>query len=235
MYSFHLDDKVVKSGEITSYKWVIDNNVVSTEEKCNYTFPDYGDAKITLILNDSAGNTTELNDTFTILRPLKLTKGSQAESLLKITDTSGKSLIGNSYSKPLKAYYITDVSIPMNVAFDGTDVKVDNYGYELSNVEWDLNGDGVFEKTGPKVKYELIEEKRYTFQVRYTFTDKEKDIASIMGEKIIFEPEKKDINLALKLTQDSEYTPATVHVDGSASIPKQGTITKFMYDFGEGK
>ena len=49
------------------------------------------------------------------------------------------------------------------------------------------------------------------------------------------EPAKKDISLNLKLTQDSEYAPATIHVDGSASSPKQGTITKFMYDFGEGR
>lgn len=34
----------------------------------------------------------------------------------------------------------------MNIGFDATDVKVENYGYELSNVEWDFNGDGTFEK-----------------------------------------------------------------------------------------
>lgn len=236
MYSFRLgDDKNVKTGEITSYKWIIDNNVISTEETCNYTFPEYGDAKVTLMLNDSAGNITELNDNFSILPPTKLTKGIQAESLLRIIGTSGKSLIDNTYNKSLKAYYITDVAIPMNIQFDATDVKVDNYGYELSSVEWNFNGDGKFEQTGTKAKYELIEEKRYTFQVRYTFVNKEKNLTSFADEKIIFEPAKKDINLALKLTQDSEYVPATVHVDGSASIPKRGTITKFMYDFGEGK
>jgi len=202
---------------------------------CTYAFPEYREVKITLVLNDSAGNTTELNDSFSILHPLKFTKGAHAESLLKIADTSAKSLIDNTYSKPLKAYYITDVTIPMNIQFDATDVKVDNYGYELSGVEWDFDGDGKFEKTGPKAKFELIEEKRYTFQVRYTFTDKEKVITSTIEERMIFESQKKDINLALKLTQDSEYVPATVHVDGSASIPKQGTITKFLYDFGEGK
>lgn len=40
-YSFRLDDKVVKTGEITGYKWMIDNNIVSTEESFTYTFPDY--------------------------------------------------------------------------------------------------------------------------------------------------------------------------------------------------
>lgn len=154
---------------------------------------------------------------------------------MKISDISGKSLIDDTYSIALKAYYITDVTIPAKIQFDATDVKVENYGYELTNVEWDFDGDGEFEKTGAKAKYELIKGKRYAFQVRYTFADKEKNITFIMGEKMIFEPENKDITLTLKLTQDSEYAPTTVHVDGSASIPKEGTITKFMYDFGEGK
>lgn len=188
-----------------------------------------------VILTDSAGNTTELNDDFSILRPLKFVKGLHTESLLKVTDTSGKSLIDDTYDKSLRAYHITDMAIPMNIRFDATDLKVENYGYGLVNVEWDFNGDGMFEKTGNVIQYELIEEKRYTFQVRYTFTDREKDITSVLTEEMIFESEKKDITLALKLTQDSEYAPTTVHVDGSASIPKTGTITKFMYDFGEGK
>ncbi len=98
-----------------------------------------------------------------------------------------------------------------------------------------MNGDGIFEKTGMQQKYELVEEKRYTVQVHYTFTNADKNITSFVKEKIIFEPVKKDINVILKLTQDSEYAPTIIHVDGSASIPKTGTITKFMYDFGEGK
>lgn len=191
--------------------------------------------KIVLYVNDSAGNTTELSDSFPILHPLKFVKGSSAESLLKITDSSNKSLIVDVYDKALKAYHITDVAIPTNVSFDATDIRVENYGYELDNVEWDFDNDGTYEKVGMKAKYELIEEKRYTFRVRYTFADKEKNIVSSIGEKIIFEPEMKDVNLTLKLTQDSEYAPTNIHVDGSASIPKEGTITKFMYDFGEGK
>lgn len=235
LYFFRLEDRIVKNGEITGYKWVINGNTISTEETCTYAFSEYSDVKVTLFLNDSAGNTTELHDNFSMLHPLEFTKGSRAESLLNITDTSGKSLLDNTYSKSLRAYYITDVTIPMDIQFDATDVKVENYGYELTNVEWDFNGDALFEKTGNKVTYELIEEKRYTFGVRYTFTDTEKNITSLIEEKIIFEPAKKDIALSLKLSQDSEYAPAIIHVDGSASIPKEGTITKFMYDFGEGK
>lgn len=144
-------------------------------------------------------------------------------------------MIDNTYNPSIKAYYITGVSTPTDIEFNATDIKVENLGYELTNVAWDFNGDGTFEKVGMQQKYELVEEKRYTFQVRYTFIDKEKDITAIIVEKIIFESVKKDITIILKLTQDSEYAPTIVHVDGSASIPKKGTITKFIYDFGEGK
>lgn len=190
---------------------------------------------MTVFLIDSSGHTKPISKDLSILRPLKLVKGLYTESLLKITNTSGKSILDDTYDKSLNAYHITDITLPMSVEFDATDARVENYGYELSNVEWDFNGTGVFEKKGTTAKYELIEEKRYTFLVRYTFVNREKNITSVMVEKIIFEPAKKSITLALKLTQDSEYAPTIVHIDGSASIPKKGTITKFMYDFGEGK
>ena len=234
-YAFSLEIDDIKSGEITGYQWMIDNLTVSREEKFLHEFTGYGDVKVKVLLTDSTGNITELNESFSMMSPLKLTKGTAAESLLKIIDTSGESLMEKSYNASLKAYYITEVIVPMNIQLDATDVKVENYGYELTGVEWDLDEDGAYEKTGNRIKTELIEMKRYTFSVRYTFTNSEKNITATLSEKVIFEPEKRDIALTLKLTQDSEYAPATIHVDGSASIPKEGKIVKFMYDFGEGR
>lgn len=238
VYTFHLDNVRVKSGEITGYKWVLDGTtVVSTDESFEYTFTDYRDAKIMVQITDSAGNIIEVNERINISHPLNLLKWSHAESLLKITDTTGKSLIDGAYDKSLKGYLISDInmSLPTIISFDATDVKVDNYGYDLTNVEWDFNNDGKFEKLGNKVEYELIEEKRYTVTVRYTFENKEKNEKWTLTEKIFLEPKKKSISLFLKVNQDSEYAPATIHVDGSASQPKEGTITKFMYDFWEGR
>lgn len=87
-FTFYLKDQVVKNGEITGYKWVIDTVTVSTSETCTYSFSEYKDVKVTLFLNDSAGNITELRDDFSLTRPLKLVKTSSFPSLLKITDTS---------------------------------------------------------------------------------------------------------------------------------------------------
>ncbi|NDK19806.1 PKD domain-containing protein [Candidatus Gracilibacteria bacterium] len=240
LYTFHIEDAVVKNAEITGYKWIVDRTTVCTEEVCEINFIKYRDVEMTLILSDSAGGTTELKDNFSILQPMQLINGGDGKttyspSLLKIKDTTGKSLIENTYNRSIKAYLISDAIAPMIVGFDATDVKVENIGYELDKVEWDFNEDRVFEKIGFKTEYELIEGKRYTFIVRYTFLNREKGITIPIEEKIIFEPEKKDIAINLKLTQDSEYAPTIVHVDGSASTPKIGTIIKFIYDFGEGK
>lgn len=38
-YLFHLGDKVIKTGEIVSYKWIIGNHMVSTDETFDYVFP----------------------------------------------------------------------------------------------------------------------------------------------------------------------------------------------------
>lgn len=126
-YSFSLEDRVVTNGEITGYKWVVNNTVISTEESCTYVFPDYGDVKMTLFLNDSAGNTTELYDAFPMLHPLKIMKGTNSESFLKITDPAGRNIIDGTYNKSLQAYYINNISIPTNIQFDATDVRVENY------------------------------------------------------------------------------------------------------------
>ena len=230
-YSFRLQDKIIKNGEIVSYEWKINNVTVSTQDSFSYRFPNYGDARILLLIGDSAGNITTIEERFSLISPLLLTKTKEALSFLRVTNAVGKSLIDSTYNMSLRAYAIRNIATPMNIRFDATDVKVENYGYELTSVEWDFDGDDVFETKGMIKEYELIEEKRYVFQVRYTFVNENKSITSTLSEKVIFEPEKKDLSLTMKLTQDSEYAPTTIHVDGSASIPKQGTITKFMYDF----
>lgn len=57
----------------------------------------------------------------------------------------------------------------------------------------------------------------------------------MVSEKIIMEGKKKDLRAVLSADQDSDYVPATVRFDGSASTAKQGSIAKFIYDFGAGK
>jgi len=50
---------------------------------------------------------------------------------------------------------------------------------------------------------------------------------------LIFDGKKKDIIPRLKIVPESEYAPTVVKFDASASEVKDGSITKFTYDFGE--
>ena len=115
--------------------------------------------------------------------------------------------------------------------FDTTDVTVQNPQYALQKVEWSFDGGHTFEKEGGRVDYEIINESRHTVIVRYSFFSQAKKITSVIQEKIMIELKKQDIAAILHVTQDSDYVPVTVHMDGSASQAKEGTIVKFIYDF----
>ena len=52
---------------------------------------------------------------------------------------------------------------------------------------------------------------------------------------LIFDGKKRDIVPQLQITPESDYAPTTVKFDASASEVKNGTISKYTYDFGEGK
>lgn len=41
LYSFKLENTDIKNGEITEYKWVINNTPVSTESTCTFVFSGY--------------------------------------------------------------------------------------------------------------------------------------------------------------------------------------------------
>lgn len=57
---------------------------------------------MTVQITDSAGNTIEINEDINVSRPLSLVKGAHAESLLRISDSAGTSLIDDTYNKNLK-------------------------------------------------------------------------------------------------------------------------------------
>jgi hypothetical protein len=52
---------------------------------------------------------------------------------------------------------------------------------------------------------------------------------------MIFDGKKKEIVPRIVISPESEYAPTVVKFDASASEVKDGSISKFTYDFGEGK
>jgi PKD repeat protein len=70
---------------------------------------------------------------------------------------------------------------------------------------------------------------------KYVFLHRASEDRLEVQERILFEAEKKDLAAQMTFVQESEYAPSTIKFDGSASRTKEGTITKFIYDFGAGK
>lgn len=236
-YSFHVEGAKMPSGEIVNYKWTLDGDtVISTEDSFVHKFPEYRTYRVTLTMTDSAGNTLPISEKISIDKPVDVVRSGNSNSILKITDEKGDSILTHDmYDVSRGAYVLSRLPTPTKFTFDATDVSVGNAGYQLQDVEWDFDDGKGFQKKSKTAEYEFIEERRYTVQARYTFLDKQTGTNKQVDDKIIIETKKQDIALALNISQDSEYVPVTLHVDGSATKLKEGEITKFMYDFGEGK
>jgi hypothetical protein len=67
------------------------------------------------------------------------------------------------------------------------------------------------------MKYDFLEEKKYTVVVHYTFGSNEKNDIQTIDETLIFDGKKRDIVPVLDIVPDSEYAPTKVKFDASAS------------------
>ncbi|EKE30011.1 MAG: hypothetical protein ACD_2C00061G0006 [uncultured bacterium (gcode 4)] len=229
-----------KDTSIASYLWTFDDNTQEEKDTVEHSFLDYWKHSIKLELKLANGTTSTIYQDINIQKPLDLSKPSSDNpyennnSLLRITDKSGKSVIEGTYKRDLSMYHLK-VWIPLSLDFDASYVKVDERTYDLSKVEWDFNEDWKFEKSWEKITYSFLENKKYTILAKYTFVSKLRKDTQSMEEKIVVEADKKDIDVQLSTTQDSDYAPTVVHFDWSASQVKEWIITKFTYDFWEWK
>jgi len=65
-----------------------------------------------------------------------------------------------------------DQAVPAVLSFDAVGVQSINPRLKLIKVEWDMDNDGVYEKTGFKASQEIVYPEQYTGYVKYTFEDK---------------------------------------------------------------
>ncbi len=190
-------------------------------------------------LTDTAGNSVTISEKISVKAPLALIKDSNSDSSIKVTDEAGNSMLKGTYNSDLRAYKIESMTIPSKLTFDASDVRVKNAGFELKNVKWDIDGS---EKQGLVVTHEFVTEKRYEINIKYLFAKTGSDEEFSADEKIIIEGKKQEIAPSFKMIfpdgqsdVDSLYAPTKITFDGSASSVRSGKISKFIYDFGEGK
>ncbi len=67
--------------------------------------------------------------------------------VLRISDESGNDIGKNKYNTALKTYFLSDTPVPNMLTFDAIGIQSVNPRLKLSKVEWDMNNDGIYEKT----------------------------------------------------------------------------------------
>lgn len=221
---------------IDSYEWIMDDiNRTSEKDFLDYNFASYWKHNLKVNLTESNWSIITIQKEINIVEKLSLIKWeNRTNSLLRINSIDDKSVIDNTYDEALWFYHIK-IPIPSKINFDARYVRVTDKSYNLSKVEWNLDWDDKFEKITDTLEYNFLENKKYTIVVKYTFESKIRKDTQILEEKIIFETDKKWVDINLDITKESDYAPTIVHFDWSASTVMEWNIVKFTYDFGEWK
>ena len=227
----------LSSNEIVSIDWVSTDGTRMCQwvsDQCIYTFSSYGTKTVTATIRLANKSSYPIEGSITINEPLMVARHAQ------IQDQDGKLLnTPETYDSTVGAYVIRDIIAPAKITLDAQDVVSENLGYRVANITWKISdGQTITELVGEKVMYDISRTERYTIEANYTF---EKNIVTAdtdtrtARDLIILALERKSLEPVLKIQQSSDYTPAKITVDASSSRSKNGTIQKFIFDFGEGR
>jgi PKD repeat protein len=225
------------ANEIVSIDWISSDGTRICQwvaENCSYVFPNYGSKTITATVRLANKTSYPIEWSIVINEPLIIARHAQ------IQDQDGKILNStDTYDPTISGYVIRDLIAPTRITLDAQDVVSENLGYRVTNIVWKIsNGATTTELVGNKVTYEVTRTERYTIEAVYTL---EKNIVTntqdtrTARDLIVLDLERKSLEPILKIQQSSDYTPAKVTFDASSSRSKNGTIQKFIFDFGEDK
>jgi len=239
-YQFILDPKIGQ-GQVSAIRWRIDgklynwNFVSGTEKIFDYTFKKSGTYFVSAEIEDTLGNraNTATEPIFTLLlTTLKM------GYTLQVLDESGLDITHDAYDDDLKTYLLPDMAIPAVLNFDATGIQSTNPRLRLVQAEWDMDGDGIYEKTWFKISQNLPLPGQYTYNARYIFEDTTIDgeiQKQMYRDKIIVRWVQKSLDVRVKILPDHDYAPALVHFDATGSKTQKGEIIKFLYEFWDGK
>lgn len=239
-YQFEMNPEAVQ-GDIKKIQWYIDGQIYvgkfdsGFERIFDYTFNKPGTYKIEAEIEDTLGNIVRIttpNPIYTA-ETVDLKEG----YTVSITDDAGTNLAKETYDKSTQSYLLPDFPVPGIISLDATKIRANSARLRLTKVEWDTNGDGVFEKEGYTLDHPIDLPGRYDIRGRYTFTDLSvdgHDVPIVHIDRIAVVGVQKPLDVRVKITADSEYAPASVRFDAAGSKVQKGEIKKFLYDFGDG-
>jgi hypothetical protein len=165
---FRLEDlKFNPSSTIENYRWIDQDKQVLQhcyDRTCDILYGSFDKARksVRVIMTDSNNNSGEATVELVLKEPLNIIRGNST-SLLQVYDKDNNQYLSNtSFDSSLRAYYIKDVPVPISLFFDARNINVPDPNYDITNVEWDFDFDGNYEKIGKRVSAEIIDEKRTT-------------------------------------------------------------------------
>lgn len=238
-YQFSVNPRTLQ-GEIKTIRWKIDGKTYDgpflsgTETVLDYTFKKSWTYLIHVEIEDTLWNilSTSPESIFTALfTELKSGYG------LKILDENDNDIWKNTYILNTKTFFLPEISVPTTLTLDAVGIQSINPRLKLSQVEWDLDNNGVYERSGSKIQQTVSFPQQYVWYARYVFEDKTIDgelKTQMYIDKIVLKWVEKPIDVRLKIRPDRDYAPALVRIDATGSRVQKGEIFKFLYDFGDG-
>jgi len=221
-------------GIIEEFKWIIDDTKIITNKadvtnidwssEITYEFKTYWEHNIKVELTDSAWNTKTLE------KDIKIDKKLDFKKWLEIYSDS-ELLTNIEFNEESREYYIEDLKIPTKLKIDASNIRPEDYLYNLDKVEWDTNWDWIIDETWKVLEKDIPVSWNYVIWIKYTFKHLKKDEIITLEEKVNIRAEKKEALLSLDMIYNSDYTPVTVKFDASKSQVVWKDIVKFIYDY----
>lgn len=213
------------NGRKFSKEWDIEDPEKSSEQK--YLFPDYGKYEIAVELFPSSGSSKKISKNIEIKRNLKI----QSWVTFSVNWEKFENVRHNIQTWE---YFLNEFWVPAKLEIDARYSKTDNVIYSLDEVHWDYDSDWEIDEKWKRWSYQIIKEWRNKITITYIFKNIKIDEKTEIKETIYVEAVKKDQEITFNINQPSEYAPVIVWFDASKSYVKDGNITKFIWDFGDG-
>lgn len=216
--SFDGSKSTTKEGQITEYNWIFEDGQQPVSGKtAEYTFNNPGKYNVVLEVKTDLGAAAKKDVLVTVNTSKAVpTARIRAEG----TGGDGKHIVPAARA-PLSG------RLPLMVSFDG------GYSTDPNNSivdwKWDFDGDQKFDTSGETVSHTFTKPGSYlvTLQVENAARLTSTDTLTVVVEA-------EDLNADIFADPISGTAPLTVAFDGSGSSYKNGAITSYEWNFGDG-
>lgn len=208
-----------KEGQIVAYNWTFREGVAAVSGKtAEYTFQDPGKYNVVLEVKTDLGAAAKKDVLITV-------NTSKAQPTARIraegVGGDGKQVIAAAARAPLRG------RLPLTINFDASYSTDPNNS--IVDWKWDFDGDQKFDTSGERVSHTFTKPGSYLATLRVENAAK---LSSDDAVTIIVEAE--DLTADIFADPISGTAPLTVAFDGSGSSYKNGSITSYEWNFGDG-